>query len=191
MKENGGGKRKKESDAAEREGEKIRIYAAATLILIVLALASFFIVPDTSTIGGCDALLFESSKASCLTALALNESDPSICVHAQGTYADACYLLLANKTGKESICGSIKNSSMMNSCIFMSAESSNNYALCGNVTQPYASLCERTIALRLHEVALCNGILNDADRVECTSIIGMENALSLESWSGCMNVTNS
>jgi hypothetical protein len=180
-----------ESGAGKREKGRIRIYAAATLILVILALASFLIVPNTSTIKGCDSLLLESSRSSCLTALALNESDPSICAYAKGTYADACYLLLANKTGNGSLCSSIQNSSIMDSCILMSAGAKNDYALCGNATQPYASLCERTIALRLHEGTLCNGILNDTDRIECTSIIGMENAFSLNAWKGCSNVTNS
>jgi hypothetical protein len=180
-----------ESGADNEKASRIRIYAAVTLILVILALASFLIVPNTSTVKGCDALLLESSRSSCLTNLALNESEPSICAYAQGAYADSCYLLVANKTGNGKICGSIQNSSAMDSCILMSAEAKNDYALCSNATQPYASLCERTIALRLHEGALCNGITNDTTRVECTSIISMENALSLDSWKDCGNVTGS
>lgn len=181
----------REANEESETARRLRAYVAVALALIVLALASFLIVPRGNSVRSCQQLVFASSKYACLTSLALSSRNSSVCGYAQGAYADSCYAQLAEKTNNTATCNRVQNGTVFSACVVAIASANNNYAACGSAAEPYASRCVDSIALRLNSQTICARVSNSTLSLECTSILGIRNAERTGSASYCRSVTNS
>jgi hypothetical protein len=171
---------------------KLRLYAAVTAALLVVALASYLIIPDQSTVKGCMGLAITNSRYYCISNIAIMSSNASMCGNLPaGQYADACYVQVARKTGSGNDCMLIGNSSSRSSCVTDIAIPAKNYSLCGSADEPYASRCEEKVALLLYDGSLCSGIPDAAYRDTCSSIINIRLAITSNDFSRCRNVSDS
>jgi hypothetical protein len=171
---------------------KLRLYAAITAALIVVALASYLIVPDQSTVKGCMGLAITNSRYACISNIAIVSSNASICGSLPaGQYADDCYAQVAHKTGVGNDCMQIGNSSARSACVTGIAVPAKNYSLCGSADEPYASRCEEKVALLLYDGSLCRGISEATYRDACSSITDIRLAITSNDFSHCRNVSDS
>ena len=173
------------------QARKLRLYALIALGLVALALLSFLIAPQGSSVASCKQLFFESSKYSCITNLALSQQNASMCGNEQGTYKDSCYLQVAEKIESVGTCGSIVDSGVMSACVAAVALATNNYTACSGAAEPVASNCKETIALRQNSLSMCAGIANLTDSIVCTSVVSTRHAEQSGNASYCGNVTSS
>ena len=170
---------------------KLRTYAAITLAVVVLAIVSFLLEPNTGTLGGCKGLWVANSRYVCISALALKDYNASMCSGLPSPYADTCYSQVAQGSKNATTCASIVNASARSSCSVSVAEAAENYTLCGSAAEPYSSRCEEEVALYMREPKLCSGIANRTYAAECLSILNTRTAAASLSFAPCANVTAS
>ena len=173
------------------EGGKVRLYAALAIMLVIAAAASFLIVPHGTGIGKCNGMLFASSKYACLTNLALQLGNSSICGTEPAQYSDACYSAVAENTSDVQTCSGVQNATQRAACVLDIATSTLDYAACAGIAEPYASQCTASIAVRLDNASICSGINNLTYGAECASIIGTKEALETGNAQYCGSVSAS
>ncbi len=177
----------KEADPARR----LRVYLALTVLVVVIAALSFLIVPQGNTLGGCERLVFASSKYTCITGLALSQENASLCSYANGTYADSCYMQVAEKSGNAGTCGSVSNGTSASICFSTIASADGNYALCSRAQAPYSWQCQSGIAVKQGNATLCASISNSTYSAECSSIVMTRYATLTGNAAYCRNVSAS
>ncbi|MCL5239387.1 MAG: hypothetical protein M1286_02865 [Candidatus Marsarchaeota archaeon] len=173
------------------DGKRLKVYASATLLLVGVALLSFILVPQGASQGACGRLVIQSSRYACYTSLALAQTNASLCGYEPSTFADSCYLQVAEKGNSTDTCGSIGNLSLRGECVTSTAEASGNYSACTGAQEPYASRCFTGVAVRLENASICGLATNSTAALECGSIISIRKAVSTGVGSFCANVTNS
>ncbi len=180
----------REGKEQQVQGTKLRKYMLVTALLVVLAVASFAIVPPSNTLKSCMSLLLLASRYNCITRLAVSGLNASMCANEQGRYADSCYAQIAEKTDQSATCASIANGSARSMCITFIARAQNNSGLCQQANEPYASACTETVALRFGNLTLCSQIKNSTDSAVCYSVLNTRSAVSFKSPAYCRNVSN-
>ncbi len=167
------------------------MYAAITIALMIIAFASFLLVPQGASLGACNRLVIQSSRYTCLTGLALAQENSSICGYEPVSFADSCYVQVAEKSNSTSMCSGISNRSVFGECIDVTAVASGNYSACAGAEEPYASRCAAGVAVKLGNEALCASISNSTYESECTSIIAMRAAFATSNAMLCSEVSAS
>ncbi|MBI2628595.1 hypothetical protein HYW74_00745 [Candidatus Pacearchaeota archaeon] len=102
----------------------------------------FEVAIATNNLEWCDKIIGTSStslqytKATCYRFIIAAGSDPSKCENLEVKYRDGCYSSIGKKTGNESLCDKISNSSVADKgdCYFSAAIATNNSELCKKVT---------------------------------------------------------
>lgn len=174
-----------DATGGDEGSRKLMLYVYLVMLLVAIAAVSFLIVPRGSGMGACNSLLLTGNKYACLTNLALAQGNASICGEEQGQYADSCYSEVASKTGNVTLCSSVQNETSRTYCVFGIAVTSADYSACSGIPEPYASACEANIAVHAGNESMCAGIGNYTYNAECSSIIGIENALETGAGSYC------
>ncbi len=172
-------------------GSRLRLYVALAAILAVAAAASFLIVPHGTGIGACNSMLIANSKYACLTSLALQRGNASICGEEPAQYSDACYSAVAENTSNVQACSGVQNATQRAACVLDIATGTLDYSACQGIPEPYASQCAAGIAVKLDNSSLCSGIGNLTYGAECTSIIGTKEALGTGDAQYCGSVSAS
>jgi hypothetical protein len=170
---------------------RLRVYAAITLAIVMLAIASYLIVPNQGTMGGCMGLALAESRYACINNLAVSSVNASMCGSLSGYYADSCYANVAHASGKGQDCIGIANLSKRSMCMTAIALSDRNYSMCGSAVEPLVSQCEDKVALVTHNGSLCEGIANATYKDHCVSITNARLAFSTYNSSYCQKVSNS
>ena len=180
-----------EADAGTGTSYRLRIYAAAAALLVVMALLSFLIVPHGSGASLCMSYLLDNNKYSCLTNLAVSSQNASVCARLpeQGAYpAGSCYSQVAQRSDNASVCGKIANATDDYACVYAVAVATDNYSLCSGMGKPYAGRCADEIAVLLGRPSLC-AAGNATSAEECSSIIYVNRMLRNGSAGYCANVS--
>ncbi|VVB77275.1 Uncharacterised protein [uncultured archaeon] len=184
-------------DTIEKEGgrgltgKRLKLYLAATLLILIAALVSFLIVPAGSGAGVCSRYVIQQSKNTCIMNAALSGLNASACAQLPSAYSDTCYLQVAAKAGDSRVCGHVSDSAQAYSCTASIAISTGNYSLCGGIGEPYISKCREAIAVKSNNVSMCTGVPNATSSEICSAIIYIKKAQLSGKFQVCANVTGS
>jgi hypothetical protein len=159
-------------------------------VLVFIALASFLIVPQGSSVKSCEQILLQNGRYDCLTALALSSLNASVCGYVQGPYADNCYALVAEKSDNVTTCGSISDNASQGACVSLIAVPQQNYTACAQAPEPYASKCIERIALQTNNQSICSYASDNDTQTECSSILAIRNATGSGNATYCEEVTD-
>jgi hypothetical protein len=173
----------------EERSRRLKIYAAATAVLVAAALLSFLAVPRGSGVGLCSSYWLQNSKYACLSSFAVASANASVCGMLPYASADSCYSQVAEKSNDSATCSMVLNATSRYYCEGSIAEATGNYSLCGGLAEPYANECAQGIAVRLAEPSVCGAAGNSTFRQECTSVIYVDRMLLAGNPSYCVNVT--
>ena len=80
--------------------EKLRLYAAGVLALVVVAaiiLASGSI-ESSGVVARCNSLMFQQNRYGCIESAAISTRNETMCGALAGSYRDSCYLGIAMNT---------------------------------------------------------------------------------------------
>lgn len=170
---------------------KLRLYVAIALVAVVLALISFLLVPSGSGVSKCSRLVFESSKYTCMTGIAVSQMNASVCGYEQGSYEDLCYAQVAESANSVGTCKRVQNESTRDSCLAAVAVATGNYSSCSLASEPTASSCAESVGLSLNNLSICSSIPNLTDAATCKSIVSTRRAELTGNPDYCANVTES
>jgi len=171
--------------------QKIAIYAAVTLFLVVAAV-EVSILPRGSQLQQCNSILFTANRYACLENLAFSTANASICSFMPGLYKAQCLSNIAEKLGNPEDCylAMSINATYGSTCIQYIANKTGSLSLCYSESAPYAQGCVFTMATKLNNASACASLTNVTMSEECASIVGIDEAVINTDPSYCGSVAN-
>ncbi|MGC8586892.1 MAG: hypothetical protein ACP5K9_01210 [Candidatus Micrarchaeia archaeon] len=181
----------KSARAGFSQSQKMVIYLALTLFLL-LAAVEISIAPRGSPLHQCNSIIVTANRYLCLSRLALSTDNASICSYMPGLYSAACLTSVAKSTGNQLYCRDAMaiNQTLGSMCIEYVANETNNPSLCYAATPQYAQSCAFQLAIKLNNSTICGSLGNSTLSEECTSAIGIDEAVVLANPASCGSVAN-
>ncbi len=170
--------------------ERIRIYALIAAAFVVIAAASVLLAPQRAgALQRCRNIIMQQNKDSCLSYLASQTRNVSVCGYMSRQSADYCYADVAKLTSNASACTMISNQSETYGCVFGIANSTGSYSTCSYLKGEQREYCIEEVATELGNVTACSS-LNSSGAQVCTSAIYLGMAKSGENATYCAQVSN-
>lgn len=166
------------SDASN--DEKLRLYVLVALGLVALAAFSIILssgARSASIQARCGSLVFQSDRYNCLLSAAISTRNASMCGSLQGSYADECYMGIAQNTSNSALCSSIKYSNLSNQCFYSIANSTMNPETCKGISSGLETYCIYHIATETNSTATCSLLGTRQEQLYCNSTIYFNAAL--------------
>ncbi|MCL5100396.1 MAG: hypothetical protein M1122_00365 [Candidatus Marsarchaeota archaeon] len=173
----------------EKKESRIKAYIILGVVLIALALISIALVPRGSSVNRCSSILNAQDRYACLSNLAFETNNASICSLISQSYSSQCYMDIAESNYNSSLCSMVQGSES-DSCIMYIANATENYQTCGLANGSAVWNCMESIAVKTSNLTACYSIENSNTSSECTSLIYFNKALFSQNGEYCSNVSN-
>lgn len=178
----------KSTAGTEEKKRTLKLYLAATLLLVALGVISLAIVPRGTPLQVCQGSWI--GKDQCIERLALDSSNASVCGYLSPSEADGCRYAIALNESNPALCNSINGSYLRSGCIYYFATSTSSYRLCGELNASEANSCIYSLALSGMNSTACGRITNASKSLLCNSTIDFDRAISAPSASYCGALPN-
>ncbi len=176
-------------ESTEMMKRKFIVYASAVIFLALIALVANILTSYSSQLQRCQSNSVAADRYSCLSTLALQTRNTSICGTLPGSNASNCYLNIAESSLNAHICNSVNNSAKRSSCIAYVATNTGSYAECSGIQEPYLSDCAFAAATKSDNASLCGSLSSPINSSECYSIAYTRTALAKNISSYCAYVS--
>ncbi|MEM3177969.1 MAG: hypothetical protein QXZ38_01380 [Candidatus Micrarchaeaceae archaeon] len=172
---------------------KMKIYIALVAITILIALLSFLIVPRGTPLQRCMGIIILQNRYSCITSLALNSNNSSLCAYLPSTEEATCYYELATESNSSALCYKTYNTSaaLGDACFEEIANKTGNYSFCEPLSGSYRDNCISNVAIKNENATLCGMLYNSTSSTICESAIYLYRAQETLNGAFCANVTDS
>ncbi len=170
--------------------ERTVVYALVALVLVAIAAASLILVPRGSgTLQSCRNIVMRQNRDSCLSYLASETKNVSVCRYVSPASSDYCYASVARLTENASVCTMISGQNETYDCVFGIANATGAYATCSYLGGSQKAYCIEHLAESLGNVTACS-TLNSSDAQICSSAIYFDRASSGDNATYCALVSN-
>lgn len=167
----------------DQRSEQLRIYVAAAVIVVAIALLSLLVVPRGTQLQRCNSVLL--GKSNCLDALAQSTGNYTICSRLPLGIANSCYYSIAQNTTNQSICTRISWEPEADACGYQIALATRNQDICTLLNSTSSPRCFLAIAqLKLNQ-SICSSISNQSYSDNCTNYIYLSLAASTANSTYC------
>ncbi|MDE1833470.1 MAG: hypothetical protein KGH58_03570 [Candidatus Micrarchaeota archaeon] len=155
--------------------ERIRVYAAITGVLVILALASLLLSIHGSGRGNCGGIVLSEPRDSCYLAMANYTMDATLCGYVSSTALQAgCVSAIALHKANATLCSELSNTSQYyyGQCVSQVVMADGNPQQCGILPAPYASQCAYSFASAqgFSDNATCSYITNSTQLALCSGM---------------------
>ncbi len=180
----------KTEDGGVSQKGKVLLLFAIMVIILVLAIISF--LPSNQTpLKKCLGVVLQQNRNACLSALALNTKNASICSYLQGGYEASCYASMGEELSNLTLCQSALaiNSSYGSSCIANVSYSTGNFSPCSTLNASDEYACATKVGIKLENASACSILSNGTDMAACVSSVSFIAAVSKHNPSLCSLVS--
>ncbi len=182
---------KKEKEEEPGHEQRFRIYAAITVVLIVLAVA-VSLVTNHRQIGlkGCLGIALGGYRDSCLLSLANSTKNASVCGYISKAYSDYCYSNVGEASLSAKTCAMASSEAVRYSCLSYIANATSSPSACSYLNGSDNSGCVESLAAEKGNSSACYAMANATEAGICASGVNFGLAENLGRPSYCMLVSN-
>lgn len=156
---------------------KLRVYAGIAIGILALAALSSLLVPSGTGQSRCGSIVSQGGKYGCIESAAVSSRNSSLCGSLPGSYADQCYLAIAENTSNQRLCGKINGSNASGECYVYIANYTKDPQLCSSAGSAFESQCAYHIAVMTNNSEACSLVNGTAGQMECNATIEFAKAL--------------
>lgn len=170
--------------------EKLRLYAAVVLVLIVVAAVTVLLAPSrgSGVVARCSSFLFQQDRYGCIESAAISTGNYTMCGALAGSYRDSCYLGIATNTESLELCGKINSTNVSNACYMYIANYTKNPSVCTEIGGALGSECAYRMALDTNNTKDCSLVSGAPGRLDCNATVDFNNALRYGDAASCAKI---
>lgn len=170
-----------------------RVAVGVTVLVIIMAvLVVLFSNPAAQGVDACNGILLKHQRYSCLASLALRSGNESMCGSIGDTIMhDSCVLSVAENTRNTSKCAGINATSYdYVYCVLNVGKDYETASYCSKLQEPYGSQCSYDFAMRTGYVngTICGDISNSTLGALCDNMTDFVGAISIPSAARCASL---
>ena len=187
-----------ESKAGVKDNKRQKMVVLVGSVMLLVALAGIVVLGSLrhqTPVSLCEGIVFAQSKYTCLSNLALDTENLSMCSNIPGSYSYGCLSGIAAVTSNSLICNYINSSSASYSgCISQFETSAYNASICNDVkNSSVMSSCFYTFADlgAFSNLSYCKSINNTQLSNECADKFYYINAIKTHDQNYCSALPNS
>jgi hypothetical protein len=167
----------------------MKLYAVIAAVLVVIALLSMLLVPRGKGIQYCNSVISQQGRYGCISNLAADTHNASLCGFLNGSAMDQCYVSIAVNSTDPRICNKIVSSNVSSECFYFFANYTRNLTMCGDIKNTaLRNSCAYGITLKKGDLSGCGAIDNITESAECYNTIYLDKALETKNISFCSEI---
>ncbi len=178
---------------AENEKRKLMLAVAATIIILLIAMASLLLIRPTNTLSSCGSRAIPGLKYSCYEYFANQTRNASICNNLPVPLMYSCISNVALLSANSSMCiYSGLPSNYRNSCLDQVGISSRNPSVCAEMNSTNESNCAYGVAQsqNFSSATTCGYINNNSLSSDCYSKYYYQQAAATKNYTYCNYLPN-